>query len=372
LKLQLTIDLPHQRAARFALIQALEQYNAKRGAVIVMDARDGSILSLVCVPSYDPNKYYEANLELFKNWTVMDLYEPGSTFKPINVAIALDAGVIKPDSVFYDPGQIVIDRWPISNHDFLTKGGHGNINVADILQVSSNVGMIKIMQRLNPTIYYRNLKKLGLGEKIGLDLPGDAPSHLKEEAKFISSAIEPATAAFGQGLSLTPLKLVQLHAALANGGKLVTPHIVQGLVDPEGHFHWQPTLKTTPVFTPKTAKTVLEMMETVVTDGSGKNAAISGYRIAGKTGTAQKASPNGGYLRNAKITSFIATLPVDAPRYVVLAVIDEPKGENTFGSTVAAPVVKSVMDALIAIEKLPPSQPVELVKPSTKQEIIHE
>ncbi|MGK7876004.1 MAG: peptidoglycan D,D-transpeptidase FtsI family protein [Xenococcaceae cyanobacterium] len=356
LRLQLTLDLRLQRAARSALKKKMKQFNAKRGSVIIMDVRDGSLLALACEPTYNPNRYFKYDIELFKNWAVTDLYEPGSTFKPVNVAIALEAGVIRPHSYLHDSGKIKVDGWNISNHDYYSRGGRGYISIAKILQHSSNVGMIKIMSRMSKKDYYNTLKKLGLGEKVGVDMPFEIPGHLKSETVFTARSIEVATTAFGQGFSFTPLKLVQLHGAIANGGKLVTPHVVQGLADSQGQFHWQPSFPTKSVFSAKTSRTVLEMMETVVTKGSGKSAQIEDYRIAGKTGTAQKASPRGGYYSNAKITSFVAILPVDSPRYVVLAVVDEPKGGNTFGSTVAAPIVKEVMEALISVKEIPPSK----------------
>ncbi len=370
LRLKLTIDLRLQREIRTILKAQMEVYNAKRGAVIVMDVRDGSLLSLVCEPTYDANKYYDVkDFALFKNWAVTDLYEPGSTFKPINVAIALDKKVIKPDTVIYDPGRIFVDTWPISNHDYASNGGNGSINIAQVLQRSSNVAMVQIMQRLDRQDYYNYLRKLELGQKMGIDLPGETASHLKDEKLFTSTAIEAATSAFGQGFSLTPIKLAQLHSAIANGGKLVKPHLVKGLVDSQGQFHWQPNLTEKQVFSPETSKIVKEMMETVVTEGSGSVAQIPGYRIGGKTGTAQKASPNGGYLANAKITSFVSILPIENPRYVVLAVIDEPKGANTFGSTVAAPIVKSVMDTLISLYVIPPSKEIpQTPKEKSEQE----
>jgi cell division protein FtsI (penicillin-binding protein 3) len=352
LQLQLTLDLRLQRAARAALKQQLKKFNAKRGAVIVMDANDGSLLSLVCEPTFDPNQYYKNNVALFKNWTVSDLYEPGSTFKPINIAIALNAGVIQPNTHLYDSGVIQVDGWRIFNS---TKTGNGSIDIAKVLQTSSNVGMVQIMLRMPKHDYYKRLKELGLTDKVGIDLPGEEPGHLKSEAEFTSKSIEAATTAFGQGFSLTPMKLIQLHGALANGGKLVTPHVVRGLVDNQGHLHWKPSYPVKTVFSPQISHTVVGMMETVVKEGTGEPAKISGYRIGGKTGTAQKASPRGGYLSNAKITSFVGILPVNSPRYVVLAVVDEPQGGNTFGSTVAAPIVKSVMEALIAIRGIPPS-----------------
>lgn len=354
LQLQLTIDSRLQRAARSALKEQMEKFGAKRGAVIVMDAVDGSLLALVSQPTYSPNKYSTANISLFKNWTVADLYEPGSTFKPLNVAIALENEVIKPDDMFNDPGTIKVADRTIKNAEI---NSYRRISIAQILQQSSNVGMVQIIQRLRPSVYYNWLERLGLGQKVDTDLPFEVTGRLKSQEEFISSPIEPATTSFGQGFSLTPLQLVQMHGALANGGKLVTPHVVRGLIDAKGQMHYSPTLPTPrQIFSSKTTQKVVEMMETVVTDGSGKAAIIPGYRIAGKTGTAQKASPNGGYIAGARITSFVGILPVESPRYVILALVDEPKGENAYGSTVAAPIVKAVMDTLIPIEQIPPSQ----------------
>jgi cell division protein FtsI (penicillin-binding protein 3) len=359
-RLQLTLDSRLQRVARLALKQQMEQFSAKRGAVIVMDARDGSLLAMVCEPSYDPNEYYKSNVRLFKNWAVSDVYEPGSTLKPLNVAIALETGAIKPSNVFNDPGKIKVGGWTITNAE---GEHHGLETIAEILQYSSNVGMVQVMQQMNPAVYYDWLKRLGLGQTLATDLPFEARSYLTSQKQFISSPIEPATAAFGQGLSITPLQLVQLNGALANGGKLVTPHVVRGLSDSKGKLYWQPTLpEPRQVFSPATTKTVLEMMEQVVKEGTGQSAQIPGYRIAGKTGTAQKSSSHGGY-SNAQITSFVGIIPAESPRYVVLAVVDEAKG-NFFGSVVAAPVVKSVMEALLTIERIPPTQPITEASPS--------
>jgi len=352
--LQLTLDLRLQRAAREALVEQMNKFAAKRGAAIVMDARDGALLALVSEPSFDPNRYYAHNLEELKTWPVADLYEPGSTFKPINVAIAIEAGAIAPNTVIYDPGQLAIGGWPVSNHDFHSRGGNGSIDIGRVLQVSSNVAMIRIMQRLSPRDFYTALQDLGMTEPTGTDLLGETAGHLKDEFEFLNYPIEPATAAFGQGISLTPLKLVQLHGAIANGGRLVTPHVGRGLLDADGNLRETFEYPERRVFSEATARSVLELMETVVTSGSGKSSRIPGYRIAGKTGTAQKASP-GGYYSNAKIVSFVGIVPVDAPRYVALVVVDEPTRGVAFGSTVAAPAVQSILKTLVALEGVPPS-----------------
>ncbi len=356
--LQLTVDSRIQRAALIPLQQQLKKYGAKRGVVLVMDVKDGALRSLISEPSYDPNEYYKAKVERFKNWALTDLYEPGSTFKPLNVAIALETGAIKPTQIFNDEGSIQIDGWPIQNFDYSTAGARGPSTITEILEHSSNVGMVRIVQQLPRSLYYAWLQKIGLGQTTGTDLPFEIAGQLKERKTFVDSAVDVATTAFGQGFSLTALQLVQLHGILASGGKLLTPHVVEGLYDETGQPQWQPPQKAPKqIFSPQTTQTVLRMMESVVKNGSGKAAQVSGYRIAGKTGTAQKAGGGGGYIDGAKITSFVSIFPVEAPRYIVAAVIDEPKGEDAFGSTVAAPIVKSVIEALITVDKIPPSQP---------------
>ncbi len=356
LQLRLTLDLRLQRAARTALLQQMQAWNALRGTVIIMDAETGALRSLVVEPTYNPNQPLKS-LGLLRNWAVSDLYEPGSTFKPINVAIALENGVIEPNDTFYDGGAIKVGVNIIQNAE--KKVINGRINIAQILQRSSNIGMVQMMQRLKPDIYYNWLQRIGLGQKSGVDLPLEERGEVRNRQEFITTPIDPATTSFGQGFSLTPIQLVTLIGSLANGGKQVTPHVVEGLFDSNGLRKDKPTQREqTQIFAPTTAQAVLNMMETVVTEGSGKRAIIPGYRIGGKTGTAQK-SINGRYTSDddKKITSFVGILPVDrAHRYVVFAAVDEPKGkERAFGSNVAAPIVKSVMEALIAIEQIPPS-----------------
>jgi cell division protein FtsI (penicillin-binding protein 3) len=372
LKLRLTVDLRLQRAARQALRQKMKEWNARRGTVIIMDADTGALRSLVVEPTYDPNNYsrdvqnYSKIVGasrapiLLQNASVSDLYEPGSTFKPIAVAIALENRVITPQTTIQDNGRIDVGIDTIRNSD---KKGNNRIDIAQILQRSSNVGMVQIMQKLKPNVYYDWLQRIGLGQKYGIDLPLEARGELRSRREFVASPIYPANAAFGQGFSLTPVQLVTLIGSIANGGKLVTPHVVEGLFDSAGVRKDKP-VRPEPhqIFSPATAQAVLEMMETVVTKGSGDKAKIPGYRIAGKTGTSQKAVMGGYKQDDKKITSFVGILPVNGQhRYVVFAAIDEPKGkEKAFGSNVAAPIVKSVMESLISIEGIPPSNPSEI------------
>ncbi|MGB3532245.1 MAG: penicillin-binding protein 2 [Microcoleaceae cyanobacterium] len=356
LELRLTIENRLQRVVRSILNKHVKRQGAKRGTVIILDATNGALVALVNSPSYNPNEYYEFDIERFKNWALSDLYEPGSTFKPINIALALEAGVIQPDSYIYDEGRIQMGKWTLQNADYYYAGAYGSISINDVIKYSSNVSMVRIMQMLEPEVFYEGLKRLGLDEMMKVDLPFEVSSNLKSRRQFIYVPVEAATTAFGQGFSITPLKLAQLHAVLANGGKLVTPHVVRGLYNSSGQSYWEPPLpEPRQVFSEETTQAVLEMMESVVADGTGTRAQIPGYRIAGKTGTAQKADEKGGYSDSAKITSFVGILSVNKPRYVVLAAVDEPLTRNAAGGTVAAPIVKEVMEELISAKKIPPS-----------------
>ena len=354
LQMQLTIDSRLQRIAQENLAETVAEYRAKRGVLLVMDSRTGEMLALAAAPTYDPNRYYDADIAHFKNWAVSDMYEPGSTFKPINVAIALEHGSITANDTIYDEGQIFVDQWPIQNVDFSTRGGRGVLSITDVLRYSSNVGMVHVMETLPREVYYSWIEKIGLGQPTGIELPGEASGQIKEQAEFVGSAIEAAVTAFGQGFSLTPIQLLQLHGTLANDGKRVVPHVVRGLTDTAGDLTWTPE-RAAPeqVFSAETARQVLNMMKEVVDDGTGAAAKVTGYQIAGKTGTAQKATAYGTY-GNQRITSFVSIAPVSNPRYVVLAVVDEPQGENAYGGTVAAPLVKKMLESLMVLEGIEP------------------
>jgi cell division protein FtsI (penicillin-binding protein 3) len=353
LRLQLTLDARLQQVAQTALAKQVKQWNAKRGAALVMDARTGEMLALASTPSYDPNRFWSYNPGLFREWSVQDLYEPGSTFKPINLALALQEKVIEPNGTANDVGQLTIGGWPIFNAD---RRANGVIDFPTVLQVSSNVAMVQTMAHMKRDRFWTWLHTLGIDDVPDTDLPGAVAGQLKGKTEFVGGAIEPATAAFGQGFSLTPLKLLQLQAMLANGGRLVSPHITRGLRSGDA-LASSGSPSGVQLLDPKVTRTVIGWMETVVQKGSGKGLQIPGYRLGGKTGTAQKAH-NGVYIPGARICSFVAVLPIEDPRYVVLVVVDEPQGGNAYGATTAVPVARQIVEALLVIEKIPPSLPI--------------
>ena len=355
LRLQLTLDARLQQVAQQALANQVKKWNAKRAAALVMDVRNGEMLALASYPTYDPNQFWKFDPGLFREWSVQDLYEPGSTFKPINLAIALQEKAIDPKGQVYDSGQLSIGGWPIFNAN---RKGNGQIDFATVLEVSSNVGMVNAMAQVKRDRFWHWLNTIGIDTRPDTDLPGAVAGQLKSRSLFTGHAIEPAVAAFGQGFSLTPLKLVQLHAMLANGGRLVSPHITRGLRSGDA-LASTPTAGGLQLLDPAVTRTVMGWMEQTVARSDSLGIKVPGYRIGGKTGTAQKAD-RGVYIPGALITSFVGHLPIEDPRYVVLVVVDEPKGGNTYGSTVAAPVARQIIDALLVLEKIPPSRPEEL------------
>jgi len=359
LRLQLTLDARLQQVALRALDRQVKHWRAKRGVALVMDVRNGEMLALASTPTYDPNSFWQFNPGLFREWSVQDLYEPGSTFKPINLAIALQEKAIDPNGKVNDTGQLNIGGWPIFNHD---RKANGVMDFPTVLQVSSNVGMVQAMTHVKRDHFWRWLKTLGIDAAPDTDLPGAVAGELKNRSDFVGQPIESAVAAFGQGFSLTPLKLLQLHAMLANGGRLVSPHITRGLRSGDA-LAGAPGGTGQQLLDPAVTQTVMRWMESVVEKGSGKGCRIPGHRIGGKTGTAQKAE-RGIYLAGARITSFVAHLPIEAPRFVVLVVVDEPQGGNAYGSTVAVPVAKQLIEALLVLEKIPPSRPISKPTPA--------
>jgi cell division protein FtsI (penicillin-binding protein 3) len=333
-----------------------------------------------------------------------DLFEPGSTFKPINMAIALETQSIATTDRIQDPGSMVVGTETIMNVEYDPNKSYQEkyLTPAEVLKYSSNVGMVRILQKLSPDKYYDWLTNLCDGSNLTADLPNvGTQSQLKSRSEFCNHPIEPAAASFGQGLSMTPLKLLQLTAAIGNGGYLVTPHVVSGILEGMGSLekYLKPNLtrqdlqllqepphsedlyfghipipakalgwrleQTIPphartrrrIFSPITTRAILQMLEEVILDGTGKRCFLPGYRVAGKTGTAQKASQHGGYLENAVVTSFIALYPVQNPKYATLVVIDEPEGPYGFASNTAADLTQAVISKIIFLNREPETYP---------------
>ncbi len=342
-KIILTIDSRLQKIAFDVLAKQVKEWKAKKGFAVVMNVNNGEILSLVSAPAYDPNKFWQYDQTFFKGWYMQDLFEPGSTFKPINLAMALEAKVIDKNGFVQDDGNIKIGGWNLYNWN---KKGNGYIDYPKVLQVSSNIGMIKIMQKLNPASHWDWLNKLGIDKTIETDLYESTPGYLKSKDVFVNQPIEQAVASFGQGFSISPLKLAQIHAILANGGYEIVPHVTQDFKKESKNN------KKNKLFSDDVSKTILEWMETVVENGTGFGSKIEGYRIGGKTGTSQKAI-NGIYTAK-KVCSFVAALPINDPKFLVLVVVDEPSKAYAYGSTVAVPVAKEIIESLIVLEKIPP------------------
>lgn len=351
MQLQLSLDARLQRAAYTALAAAMEQWTAARGAVMVMDVQNGELLALASQPSFDPSRFWQADPRHFRGWPVEDLYEPGSTFKPINLAIALEEGLIYDNSTVHDTGSVVVESWTLHNNQGQV---HGVITMPQVLQVSSNVGMVKTMLRLSRERYWQWLHKLEIEQAPDTDLPGATAGQLKSLQVFRSNPIHAATASFGQGIALTPLKLLQLHAALANGGWLVRPHVVQGLRNRDAMVATPPLPQRKRIFQEASTATVRNWMASAARLAQAPGAGMHLHPVAGKTGTSQKARL-GGYDPDAVTTSFVAHLPTDQPRFVVLAVVDEPRGEETYGATVALPVAYRVIDSITDLDNLLPA-----------------
>ena len=353
LQLHLSLDTRLQQAAHSALSAAMKEWDAAQGVVMVMDVHNGELLALASQPSYDPSRFWKAQPRQFREWSVEDIYEPGSTFKPINLVIALEEGLVHENSMVQDTGRIDLGSAEIRNN--LDKV-HGVITMPQLLKVSSNVGMVKTMLRLPQNRYWQRLNDLTIEQVPETDLPGATAGQLPSPKIFRSNPIYAATASFGQGIALSPLKLLQLHAALANGGWLVEPHVVQGLRNVDTMETTTRTPQRKRIFQEASTATVRSWMETATRLGQEEMpvARIHSYPAAGKTGTSQKVR-QGRYDPEAVITSFVTYLPTDRPRFVVLVVVDEPRGEQLYGSTVALPVAYQVIDSMVALDNLLPA-----------------
>ena len=359
--LKLTVDNRIQTIIDRELEIAQETYNPDGIVAIAVNPNTGEILGMSSRPTFDPANFRNVAPEIYnRNLPVWSTYEPGSTFKIITLAAALEEGKVDlKNDHFYDPGYTKVGG---ANLRCWKRGGHGSESFLEVVQNSCNPGFVELGQRLGKEKLFNYIHDFGFGEKTGIDLQGEGKGILFNIDRV--GPVEQATTAFGQGVSVTPIQQVMAVSAAINGGTLYTPYIVKEVVDPSTG---KTIMKKAPVakrnvISKDTSKEIREALETVVAQGSGKGAFVDGYRVGGKTGTAQKAQ-NGRYLENNFIVSFIGFAPADDPQVVVYLAIDNPKGTIQFGGVVAAPIVGRIMkDSLPALGVKPRKNQVEKEK----------
>jgi cell division protein FtsI (penicillin-binding protein 3) len=355
----LTLDKDIQYHAQIELSKAVKKWGAKSGSVVVMNPQNGEIYAMASTPGFNPNDFADAKPAAFRNRPVSDAYEPGSTIKCLTAAAVIDKGLYKPSSKFDLPSELhVAGRTIHESH------GRGAVrwSLEKILTQSSNVGAVKVGMKLGKKGLYDYFSKFGLTEATGVDYPGEARGWLPVPDLWSDSSI--ANIPFGQGVSATPLQLCRAVAAIANGGQLVTPHFLMEVPQDPGSARIWPKKRA---ISKKAAKSTTAMMKKVVTEGTGSEAAVQGYTVAGKTGTAQVALPNGrGYASGTYIGSFIGYLPADDPQILICVKLDQPKNA-IYGGTIAAPVFSKLAQFSVAHLKIPPttaSKPHKKSRPS--------
>ncbi|MDQ3281659.1 MAG: penicillin-binding transpeptidase domain-containing protein [Acidobacteriota bacterium] len=348
----LTIDSVIQFIAERALQNTVATYRASGGSIIIMDPNDGSILAMASAPTFDPNRFREFSPAAWRNRNVQDLYEPGSTFKIITAAAGLEEKLVTPSQVLdCGNGELTIGNITIHEHD-----GHRYqlLSFEDVIVNSSNVGTARVGLALGQQRFYDWIRRFGFGDRIGIPLPGESTGLVRRADKW--TPVSPASISIGQEIGVTPLQIIRAVSAVATGGVLVEPRIVQRVVDDEGKTIYEPPHHPPKrVMSEKTAAVLNEILKAVVSRGTGEKAALAEHVVAGKTGTAQKAG-RGGYMPGQYVGSFAGYVPADRPKLAILVVIDQPRGQY-YGGTVAAPVFAEVAEATLRYLGVPPSIP---------------
>jgi len=336
----LTIDRGVQYFVEKKLKEAVESHQADSGQVVIMDPKTGDIIAMANYPTYDPNNYREFDLENFRNSNVDGIYEPGSVMKVITMAAGIDAGKITPETTYTDTGKVEIDEETIRNSENKI---YGESSMTKVLQDSINTGAVYVAQRLGRNLYYKYLRNFGFLEPTGIDLAGEAKPNVRDFKDWLD--IDMATMSFGQGLAVTPMQVINAVAAIANNGLMMKPRIVSETISPDGEVTYiEPEVKGQ-VITSETAKLVSAMMVNVVENGHGKRAGVEGYRVAGKTGTAQVAR-YGVYQEDEHIGNFVGFAPASDPRFVMLTKIDNPR-DVEFAESSAAPLFGEIAKFLL-------------------------
>jgi cell division protein FtsI/penicillin-binding protein 2 len=342
----LTIDSEIQFEAEKAVSDAVTQFQAKRGCAIVMDPTTGEILAMASTPVFDPSDYGSQDPKTggTRNWMITDMCEPGSTFKMVTVAAALQNGVVGPDSTFTLPDTLSAFGYTIHEADTSVPAVR-NLTVTQILAQSSNIGAVTLGKEVGKDQLVDMIQKFGFTKKLGVDFPGETAGQLPQHWNGVTIYQVP----MGQGVAVTPLQLATAYSAIANGGVLIQPHLVKDALQP-----W-----SRQVVSPTVAAQLRAMLQVTVEEGTGKKAQLEGYTVAGKTGTAQKPNEKKKGYSNQVIASFVGMVPADKPRLVILVMIDEPQTER-LGAKVAAPVFARIADFALKRLGIPPSAGAEL------------
>lgn len=351
-----TVQLTLDSSIQFMVEQELDRAMAENGpqaiTCVVMDPRNGDILAMASRPSYNPNKFWDYNPETWKNRAVSFIYEPGSTFKAVVAGAALQEDIVSPNQVFVDPGYVMVSGRRIQNWN---GESFGTVTFTDVVKSSLNTGFAQVGLALGAEKLTEYAKVFGFGELTGVDLPAEEPGLLFDPEEMRDSDI--ATMAIGQSIAVTPLQLVTAMSAIANDGILLKPHIVKEIRNADGTIYEQRgRTEVRRTIESATDKTLVGLLEQVVATGGGSKAGVNGYRIAGKTGTAQKISEDGtGYMDGHYIASFCGFAPVEAPQVVVLVMIDDPTIGSFYGGQIAAPVAGRIFTQLFRYLHIEPS-----------------
>lgn len=353
----LTIDSAIQHVCEVELEKVIHEKAALRGTVIVLNPKNGEILGYAVYPTYNPNNYKKATLTQLTNWTLSDVFEPGSTFKVLTVASALENGRIQEDSKVLDSGKLDIDKWTIKNYDYSTKPFPGWIDLYYLFEHSSNVGSAKVALMMTKKEHYDVLKRFGLGEKTGIDLPGESRGLLTDYRDWHKSTH--ASIGYGYSVSVTAIQLASIISAFANDGVKVTPHVIK-----YSQEQAEEKIHHTRIMSPETARSITKLLAGSI--GRSKSPVnLDMYQVAAKTGTARKSTSGGKGYSNKLVTSIIGYLPASNPQVLIYVVVDSPSKGALWGSTVAAPVFREVALQTarimnIAPDKQTPKKPVKM------------
>ena len=355
----LTIDAAIQHVCERELNKIIEEKKALRGAVIVMNPKNGEILAYAVYPTYDPNQFQKATNQQIKNWTLTDVYPPGSTFKTITVTSAMELGKINEKSIIEDTGRMKFGGYTIENYDYKQKGAPGKIDLVYLFEHSSNIGSVNIGALMTHQEFYDMLKKFGFGSKSGIDLPGEssgllAPPNLWDKGLHM-------TMSYGYGTSVSIMQMVSAVSALANNGVRVTPHVIKY---PEEEAAEK--IKRIPTVSPETARIITKLLTISVNNGN-SNIKMDKYNVAAKTGTSRKPNENGTGYSGAMYTSTIGYFPATDPQVLIYVVIDSAKVGPVWGNTIAGPVFHEVAEQTARILDLKPDK-VQVTPKQTKKE----